>query len=365
VQPGLVLIQHQLLWPAHLDRQALQLLASPTVATAPSRSIGIVNTSNLLGARRRYTVGGLFCNRCVPKLAKSGAELQNLFPVTANALIWHTVPNQMSRREIFLWLVGCLLANHVLHIVSLVSFEAFITSLMSLNLIYAFACYVVLQRIFESDPDAPASRLDVAAALALGAMLCLSSLVGYRFGVGVLATMAAVYILATCSADVHLKAAGAVLLALSAHLVWGPIFFQMFTPELLRADAALVGELLSVASPDIIWSGTKFTAPSGHSISLVGSCSSFMNVSIALLASVSMTMRRRTWWVRRDIVSAFAVCAAMIALNTVRVAALALNAEVYQFWHVGIGVPIIALGQTVVIVIMAYTGANWADRVVS
>jgi hypothetical protein len=34
--------------------------------------------------------------------------------------------------------------------------------------------------------------------------------------------------------------------------------FQLFTPELLRADAAIVGVILTALRPDIVWSGNSF-----------------------------------------------------------------------------------------------------------
>jgi hypothetical protein len=106
---------------------------------------------------------------------------------------------------------------------------------------------------------------------------------------------------ATAGDDRNVRAAGVVLLALSTQLVWGPILFQFFTPELLRADAALVGEILKPLRPDIIWRGTTFVAPDGHAVTLIGGCSSFNNVSTAVLACVAITMLRRTEWFRRDV----------------------------------------------------------------
>ena len=81
------------------------------------------------------------------------------------------------------------------------------------------------------------------------------------------------------------------LLAVSGQLVWAPIVFQLFTPELLHADAALVGEDPGVGvAGRMSWRGTTFIAPDGHTLVLVGACSSFNNVSSAVLACVAVTM---------------------------------------------------------------------------
>ena len=79
--------------------------------------------------------------------------------------------------------------------------------------------------------------------------------------------MTAGYILVVHQGDRNLKAAGTVLLAVAVQLVWAPIVFQLFTPELLHADAALVGEILAWLLPDVVWRGTTFIAPDGHTLS--------------------------------------------------------------------------------------------------
>jgi hypothetical protein len=178
-----------------------------------------------------------------------------------------------------------------------------------------------------------------------------------------LATLTAAYLLITHDGDRNLRAAGGVLLAISAHLVWGPILFQFFTPELLRADAALVGEILGSLRPDIIWSGTTFSAPSGHSIVLVGACSSFNNVSTAVLACATITMLTRTEWIPRDIVTVAIASVVMILINAARLCLLAWSGALLLFWHEGAGAQILGIAQTLIILLIAWWGAAPRKRV--
>ena len=102
--------------------------------------------------------------------------------------------------------------------------------------------------------------------------------------------------------DRNLKAAGAVLLAVSTQLVWGPIFFQLFTPELLKADAALVGTATDGdAARCCLVQHDLLRARTVMPFRLIAACSSFNNVSSAVLACVAVTMLRRNEWVRRDL----------------------------------------------------------------
>lgn len=260
----------------------------------------------------------------------------------------------LGRREVFLWLTIGLFANQALQLVDTQSFQAFALSLATQNYIVWLACYAVIRRLYLSDSAVRASRLDIVLVSATGAAILLSSFLPYRVAIGLLATAVAAYLLVRHGGDRNLKAAGAVLLALSGQLVWGPVLFQFFTPELLRADAVIVGELLTSLRPDIVWTGTSFLGPGGHSIALIGACSSFNNVSTAVLACATIAMLTRTEWVRRDIVAIAVACVAMIIINAVRIGLLAWSGGSYRFWHDGAGAQILGIGETLVVLLIAW-----------
>jgi transmembrane exosortase EpsH len=263
----------------------------------------------------------------------------------------------IGRRELLLWIVVCLFANQALLLLDVQSFDAFAASLLTQNDIYWLACAVVIYRLNLSDRTVGAGRLDWVLALAVGILLVLSSLLPYRFGIGLLTTLVALYLVLLDHADRNLKAAGAVLLALSMQLVWGPIFFQLFTPELLAADAALVGSVLTVLRPDIVWNGTTFFAPDGHAVSLIAACSSFNNVSTAVLACAAVIMLRRVEWMRSDTATMAIAATAMMLVNAARICLFAWSSDYHAYWHDGAGAQILAIAQTLVVLAIAWRGA--------
>jgi exosortase/archaeosortase family protein len=263
----------------------------------------------------------------------------------------------IGRRELLLWTVVCLFANQALLLLDVGSFDAFAASLLTQNNIFWLACGVAVYRLSLSDATVRASRLDHALALALGVLLLLSSFLPYRFGIGLLTTAVALFLVVFDRSERNLKAAGAVLLALSMQLVWGPIFFQLFTPELLTADSALVGSILAVLRPDIVQSGTTFSGPGGHALSLIAGCSSFNNVSTAVLACAAVTMLRRTDWVRGDIATVAIAASAMILINALRICLLAWGPDYHAYWHDGAGAQILAIAETLVILAIAWRGS--------
>ena len=263
----------------------------------------------------------------------------------------------LGRREAFLWLAVGLFANQALQLVETQSYQAFADSLATQNYIVWLACYAVIRRLYLSDGAVRVSRLDVVLVSATGVALLLSSFLPYRVAIGLLATVMAGYLLISHGGDRNLKAAGAVLLALSGQLVWGPVLFQFFTPQLLGADAAIVGGILTSLRPDIVWTGTSFLGADGHAIALIGACSSFNNVSTAVLACATIAMLTRTEWVRRDIAAIAVACVVMVFINAVRIGLLAWSLASYRFWHDGAGAQILGIGETLVVLLIAWWGA--------
>jgi exosortase/archaeosortase family protein len=268
----------------------------------------------------------------------------------------------ISRRELLLWIIVCLFANEALLLLDLTTPSRFAASLLTQNDIYWLACCVTIYRLSLSDRTIPADRRDCTLALGLLAFILLSSLLPYRFGIGLLATLVALYLLLQDHGDRNLKAAGGVLLALSVQLVWGPIFFLLFTPELLKADAALVGTALMMLRSDIVWKDTTFFAPDGHAVALVAACSSFQNVSTAVLACAAVTMWRRTEWVRSDLGTIAIAAIAMILINVARICLFAWSTEYHLFWHDGGGAEILAIAQTLVVLAIAWWGTTPRGR---
>src|SRR4051812_41044749 len=97
----------------------------------------------------------------------------------------------IGRREAFLWVAICLFANQALQLVDFASRSAFLASLAQQNFIYWLACYAVISRLYASDGASRANRFDCFLVLAVCASIFVTSFLPYRFGIGLLATVAA------------------------------------------------------------------------------------------------------------------------------------------------------------------------------
>ena len=98
-------------------------------------------------------------------------------------------------------------------------------------------------------------------------------------------------------------------------------------------------------------------APDDHAVWLIAGCSSFNNVSSAVLACVAVAMLRRNEWVRRDIATIMITSAAMILVNVVRICLFAWSEDYRLFWHDGAGAQMLGIAETLVVFAIAWWGA--------
>lgn len=268
----------------------------------------------------------------------------------------------LSLRELLFWLITCFFALQLLQAINFQSLALFQKSLSGLNIFYLFAMFVVLSSITDSEEARAADGIDLALCVGLGFALVLTSFSAHRASSAVLPTILAGYLIVRYWQNRHLRVAGMVLLAICIHLVWAKLLYIYFTPQLLRADALAVAGALEAFGFNLTRTGTFIAGASGHGIQLVGACSSFHNVSMAVLALTAITMFVRPYWVRQDIYYLLAACAVMVAINVIRMCLMAISLESYAYWHGSPGAHYIAALQTISLVALCYLGARAGAR---
>jgi hypothetical protein len=136
--------------------------------------------------------------------------------------------------------------------------------------------------------------------------------------------------------------------------------FSLFAFDLLRADAAIVGAFLDLTQSGYAWHDNVI-ATQGHSIEIYSGCSSFHNVSLAMLCWVTLTKLTRPIWIATDFIFGAAACAVMIAVNVARLYVAALSYGSYEYWHNGDGAHIFQVGVSVIILLICLWGCSFSD----
>ena len=165
-----------------------------------------------------------------------------------------------------MWIAAALAINMLLAQLDLSSISTVLARFADFNVIFFIAWFAVAKRLLASRADEPADAWDAAVALFFCLALCLASVFPTTIAHSVLATVAALYLGFRHGQDADLRGGAAVIGALSVNALWGPVLFNLFALELLRADAAIVGTAYAITRPEVTWLDTTIGVPGGHAI---------------------------------------------------------------------------------------------------
>jgi hypothetical protein len=267
----------------------------------------------------------------------------------------------LSRRDIFIWAAAILFFNQIFGVIKempAASLEVLVSDLLAVGIFQYLAWYAIFRLLGSSDPGPAAQWRDFLIIAAFSLLVFLPT----SRAIWVAATGIAIYLFLTDSGDPKLRAAGIVLAALSVQELWGRLFFSLVADHLLRAEAAVIGTMLEVAQPGTVWQDNAIMGPNGYGVIIISGCSSFHNVSLALLCWVTISRLRCQTWQVRDFVIGSAIGMTMILLNLARILLMAWDVELYHYWHDGIGTEIFAIGASLTILLMSLYGSRPAGR---
>lgn len=133
-------------------------------------------------------------------------------------------------------------------------------------------------------------------------------------------TIASIYVSRVSPAGSAMERGSLICLALTAPMLWGPTLLSTYYEPFQRIDALLVSGLTGTERV-----GNLVKAADGSAyIQIAYTCSSFHNISLAILAwaaaSLFVGMRRTAAWVGWGLLG----CASVLSVNVVRIGLIAL-----------------------------------------
>jgi hypothetical protein len=266
---------------------------------------------------------------------------------------------RISAKELTLWTSLLILANGVAGL-NLNGFGVDLGAGGPLNFLFGNGFVAVAWGaafwLLIKAPRQAASAIDVAVALGLcllGGLVQIKALPVAITGLGLWLFL---------KRDDQFRAAGAVFLAIASQQFWGHLILSALGPELVRVDAALVGEAMVHTVKGSTWHDNVITAPSGYSIVVLERCSSFANVSTALLAWTAFSRLERARWLKRDLFVGAAIVISQIVLNVARMYLMAQSNQYYLYWHDEGGRQIYAAAASAAAVLISVVGTHWAGR---
>jgi uncharacterized membrane protein (DUF485 family) len=129
------------------------------------------------------------------------------------------------------------------------------------------------------------------------------------------------------------------LIAIGFHEIFVAVCGEVFAEGLLNVDALIAGSLTRLLLPEILVTGSMLHVPGGHSVMLVWGCSSLSYVGDMMLLcwAASMLLAGNDAPVRALGQRLALVAVVTVTLNSVRLALMAADPHMYEFFHDGPG----------------------------
>jgi hypothetical protein len=265
----------------------------------------------------------------------------------------NTLGIEIIRRHLYMWAIFIIFCNYLLSKISLLQLH-FFGELGTISIFQGMAWYAIFCLLGTSNSTCVVRLRDF---LCISG-LCLLVLLPSTRVVWIVATGIAVYLMIVDGRDPKLRAAGAVLGALTIQELWGHVFFDLVAFPLLQAETAVVGTILEATRAGTLWEDNIITGPNGFGLVIYTGCSSYHNVSLAMLCWVTMSKLYNQTWTSRDIIMGLLVSVTMIILNLFRLYLMATDIDSYHYWHEGAGADIFAIGASVMIFSISLYGSR-------
>jgi len=144
------------------------------------------------------------------------------------------------------------------------------------------------------------------------------------------------YIWTTARNDIWTRSVGMLLFAVTVPLLWARGIFAAFSDTLLAFDARLIGLILGTEPyantiPYADGSGGMFVGPA---------CSSFTNISLAILCTAIFAHAFRRKWSHEIWFWAGVSSVAVLAINVIRISMIGLYPDQYDLIHGSVGATI-------------------------
>jgi exosortase/archaeosortase family protein len=143
----------------------------------------------------------------------------------------------------------------------------------------------------------------------------------------------AIYLLKFAAGSAVTLRAAAILFAVTIPMFWGRLLMAAFGHLILQVDATLVSWFVGTSRsgnvvPFADGSGAMWVAPA---------CSSFTNLSLAILAAVLFVKAFDRQWSARTLLISGLACASVVVINVVRIGLIGLHPEHFELLHGDVG----------------------------
>jgi exosortase/archaeosortase family protein len=151
------------------------------------------------------------------------------------------------------------------------------------------------------------------------------------------AAFAGLYFLLRRPRNAQLFQVGQLWLAIALYESLGRLFFKLVSAPIIRAEVSFIAKAGPLLGFAVSMDGIRLTSPNGWFIYILERCSSFHNVSLAVLVWLSLIKLGRTEVKAGHLIALGAAIVGIICLNGLRILLMTPSQESFTFWHEGSG----------------------------
>ena len=133
---------------------------------------------------------------------------------------------------------------------------------------------------------------------------------------------------------------------------------KLFATPLLGTDAALTATLLGFFTEQASHQGNVVIGISGHQLLILTGCTSYTNLSMALLGWFALSKNSNPTFDRRQVIAGISIAVAVVSLNIIRLTIMALGPSPYHFFHDGAGTVIFEAALVLTTIGMTLVGVR-------
>ena len=261
---------------------------------------------------------------------------------------------RLSRERLFFWLLLAASANSMMGpaVRSVLDHGAAysIFNLLGVSAIVWTALVAGLAMLADENGKR-ATRADYAVALLASLMIMLPM----ANASSVALTLLAIYGIATGVRGSNLRRAGIVFLSISTSLIWGRLLLALFSRSLLHVDAFFITKLTGAQQ---IGNRILFIDQSQGGFVVAPGCSSLQGMSLAFVFWATVTQWYRVPFKLKSALWCAAAVTATLAINIIRMGALAHFPEHFEAIHTGWGWHLASWSTLTAVVAIVIYGAR-------
>jgi exosortase/archaeosortase family protein len=221
------------------------------------------------------------------------------------------------------------LAARVIQGVTHLDLSELAVAAMRVSAVVWFACFAAMSLVLRSNGAEQVRTVDLLVGLGVLFLVAVPFPQSSWFAL----TALAVYVLRTWQAGSTMRRSALIFLAITAPMCWGPFLLHAFARPFLWADALFVSNFIGTEQTGNL---VKFADGSGY-FQIFPECSSYHNISLALLAWISISQFVEHEWSPKDLFWCLLAALSVLTVNVIRIGLIGLYRDHFETIHGAFG----------------------------